>query len=110
MAWREVTRVALREEFVNLAAQQGSNRRELCRRFGISAKTGYKWLKRYARDGRDGLEDRSRRPRRTPTRTADDIEQAVIKLRLESRNCWGGRKLARLYAAQGKDQHRHPAP
>jgi transposase InsO family protein len=106
MAWREVTRVALREEFVNLAAQQGSNRRELCRRFGISAKTGYKWLKRYARDGRDGLEDRSRRPHRTPSRTADDLEQAIIRLRLESRNCWGGRKLARLYAAQGKG----PAP
>src|SRR6266849_7171875 len=39
MPWREVTRMSLREEFVQLAKQDGSNRRELCRRFGISPKT-----------------------------------------------------------------------
>ena len=44
MPWREVTRVSLRKEFVLLAMQAGSNRRELCRRFGIAPKTGYKWL------------------------------------------------------------------
>ncbi len=44
MPWREVTRMSLREEFVKLAMQAGANRRELCRRFGIAPKTGYKWL------------------------------------------------------------------
>src|ERR1700737_3657590 len=48
MPWREVTRMLLREEFVKLAMQEGANRRELCRRFGIAPKTGYKWLQRYA--------------------------------------------------------------
>ena len=48
MTWREVTRVSLREEFVQLAMQAESNRRELCRRFGIAPKTGYKWLARHA--------------------------------------------------------------
>ena len=51
MPWREVTRMSLREEFVQLALQAGVNRRELCRRFGIALKTGYKWLMRYARAG-----------------------------------------------------------
>ena len=37
-----------RQEFVMLAELEGANRRELCRRFGISAQTGYKWLKRSA--------------------------------------------------------------
>ena len=96
MPWPEVTRVALREEFVKLANVEGVNRRELCRRFGISAKTGYKWLKRYAREGSSGLLERSRRPRRSPTRTAEQIEQIVIQLRVESRHSWGGRKLARV--------------
>jgi transposase InsO family protein len=101
MPWREVTRMLLREEFVKLAMQAGINRRELCRRFGIAAKTGYKWLKRYAAEGSSGLEDRSRRPRRSPLRTAAEIEHRVIGLRREVRGCWGGRKLARRLVLAG---------
>lgn len=101
MPWQEVTRVSLRKEFVMLAMQPGSNRRELCRRFGIAPKTGYKWLARYAEQGPSGLDDRSRRPRRSPTRTAAEVEHSVIRLRHESRDSWGGRKLARLLENQG---------
>jgi transposase InsO family protein len=101
MPWREVTRMSLREEFVKLAMQEGANRRELCRGFGIAAKTGYKWLQRYAAEGPSGLEDRSRRPRRSPLRTAPEIEHHVIGLRREVRGCWGGRKLARRLALEG---------
>ena len=42
----------LRLEFVHLASQEGANRRELCRRFGISAKTGSKCLEHPAWGGR----------------------------------------------------------
>src|ERR1700757_5365440 len=49
MPWSEVSVMSLREEFVCLAGQEGSNLRELCRRYGISAPTAYKWLARYAR-------------------------------------------------------------
>ena len=101
MPWREVTRMSLRAEFVKLAMQVGANRRELCRRFGIAPKTGYKWLQRYAAEGGDGLEDRSRRPRRSPTRTAADIEQHVIRMRGEVLGSWGGRKLARRLLREG---------
>jgi transposase-like protein len=51
MPWQEVNRVSLRKEFMLMALQAGSNRRELCRRFGIAPKTGYKWLLRYAQAG-----------------------------------------------------------
>lgn len=104
MPWREVTRMSLREEFVRLAMQAEVSRRELCRRFGIAPKTGYKWLLRYAQQGTSGLEDRSRRPRHSPTRTAAEVEQRVIRLRRESRNSWGGRKLARLLVGEGGPQ------
>ena len=90
--------MSLREEFIQLAMQPGVNRRELCRRFGISPKTGYKWLARYTQEGAGGLHDRSRRPRHHPARTLAKVEQRVIALRQESRNSWGGRKLARLLA------------
>lgn len=101
MPWREVTRVSLREEFVKLASSKGANRRELCRRFGISAKTGYKWLARFKEQGAAGLRDGSRRPHRSPRRTASAIELMVVKWRAESGNCWGGRKIRRLLTAQG---------
>jgi transposase-like protein len=101
MPWREVTRMSLREEFVKLAIQPGANRRELCRRFGIAPKTGYKWLQRYAAAGSSGLEDRSRRPRRSPKRTAAEIEQRVNGLRREVLGSWGPRKLARRLLLEG---------
>jgi transposase InsO family protein len=104
MSWQEVTRVKLRAEFVQLAMQENSNRRELCRRFKISPQTAYKWLKRYAAEGAQGLEDRSRRPHRSPHRTDAAIEQRIIELRAESRNCWGGRKLARQLTNAGGPQ------
>ena len=93
--------MSLRKEFVLLAVPPGSNRRELCRRFGIAPRTGYKWLMRYAQAGASGLEDRSKRPRRSPARSAAEVEHRVIRLRHESRNSWGGRKLARLRTSQG---------
>ena len=51
--------------------------------------------------GASGLHDRSRRPRRSPARTGDEVVQRVIQLRRESLNSWGGRKLARLLADEG---------
>jgi transposase-like protein len=53
-----------RREFVRLAMQEGVNRRELCRRFGIHPDTGYKWLGRWQAD--QEIADRSRRPHSSP--------------------------------------------
>lgn len=93
MPWQEQSRMSLRQEFVALASQDGANVRELCRRFGISAKTGYKWLGRAAEAGAAGLVDRSRRPRTSPTKTAAETEERVVALR-GAHPTWGGRKIA----------------
>jgi transposase InsO family protein len=87
-----------REEFVRLATAEGGSVALLCRRFGISRKTGYKWLSRY-RAG-EALADRSRRPRGSPLRTAPALEASVLALRRE-RPSWGGRKLRRRLLDQG---------
>ena len=89
-----------RAEFVALAQQPGANRRALCRHFGIAPATGYKWLRRHAAEGPAGLQDRSRRPHRSPARTAPAIEQAVLTLRAQH-PAWGPRKLRVLLARQG---------
>jgi transposase InsO family protein len=67
---------------------------ELCRRFGISRKCGYKWLAR-AQAGDARFADRSRRPLASPTQTGAEIEAHVLALR-EGQSAWGGRKIAHI--------------
>ncbi len=81
---------------MKLALAPGANRRELCSRFGISRSKGYKWLGRYATQGRTGLADRSRRPHHSPTRTCEAVEAAVLRIREDSNDAWGGRKIAQV--------------
>lgn len=81
-----------RLEFVLLAKQEGVNFRQLCRRFGVSVKTGCKWRKRHAEGGVPALRDRSRRPKHSPKQCAESVAQAVIRLR-NAQPTWGGRKL-----------------
>ena len=98
MPWHEVDTMSLRREFIMFATQDGSNIRELCRRFGISPKTGYKWIRRYHKEGLAGLGDRSRRPHRSPASTPDSMVRAVLQVR-KAHPAWGGRKIhARLLA------------
>lgn len=94
MPWKAVDIMTLREEFTDLARQEGANISLLCERFGISRKTGYKLLGRVAKEGRDGLADRSRRPLNSPGRTGTEIETRVIELRRQH-PAWGARKLHR---------------
>lgn len=103
MAWKEVSIMSAREEFVRLAMQPGANKSELCRRFEISRPTGNKWIARFTAQGKAGLKDRSRRPRSSPARTAETVEQAIVDLRAQH-PAWGARKLrARLQALRVAD-------
>jgi transposase InsO family protein len=92
MPWREVSIMDERREFVRLAMQEGVNRRELCRRFGIHPDTGYKWIGRWASDGE--LADRSRRPHSSPSRADPKIEERIVAIR-DAHPAWGARKLVR---------------
>jgi transposase InsO family protein len=96
-----------RSEFVRLA--QASNVSELCRRFGISRKTGYKWLSRFDSGGEADLQDRSRRPLHSPKRTSDAMEKRVIDARSKYPS-WGPRKLLDVIKKQVDDPASLPAP
>ena len=69
--------------------------RDLCRRFQISPKTGYKWLARFAAAGEAGLADRPRRPHQSPSRCSAAVEQAIVQAR-DAHPAWGPRKLHAL--------------
>jgi transposase InsO family protein len=107
MPFREVSRMDARLEFVMLASVEGANVRHLCRRFGISATTGYKWLDRWRTAGMKGLGEQSRRPRHSPRRSVAAIEEAVLSIRTEH-PAWGGRKIARRLEDLGREAV--PAP
>lgn len=92
MPWRVSSTMSERHEFVLLASQANANIRALCRRFGISSATAYKWLDRFQNEGVTGLADRSRRPRHSPRKTATMIEDTVLSLR-RKHPAWGARKL-----------------
>jgi transposase InsO family protein len=92
MPWREVDTMTLRREFVMLAQREDCNISELCEFFGISRKTGYKWLNRFDEYGDAGLIDRSRRPHSSPFKSHECVEAAIVALR-EAHPAWGGRKI-----------------
>jgi transposase InsO family protein len=94
MPWKEFSIMSQRLEFATLATAENANIRRLCESFGISSGTAYKWLHRFQAAGASGLEDRSRRPQHSPSRTAAEMEQTVTKLRGQH-PAWGGRKLER---------------
>jgi len=75
---------------------------QLCARYGISRKTGYKWLGRYAEGGRRGLGDRSRAPHHCPHRIGDSMAELICAARTAHPD-WGAEKLLDWLAP------RHPA-
>lgn len=104
MPWMECSQMSSRVEFVRLAQSPDVNFSALCSTFGISRKTGYKWLERFAAAGVDGLADRSRRPKNSPKRSDEEVEGTIIAYYLAYPN-WGGYKLKALLPDSFPDIH-----
>lgn len=94
MGWSEVSIMSARREFVSLARQEGANVRELCRRYGISPTTGYKWIGRGG-DAGETYEDRSRRPQRSPCETNEAMVGKILEVR-DEHPVWNARKIRRV--------------
>jgi transposase InsO family protein len=101
MSWGTKDVTQRRIEFVIRAASGREQIRALCREFEISPQTGYKWLERFRQAGTlAGVQEQSRRPLRSPTRTSAEREALVVKHR-QQRPDWGARKLKVLLAREG---------
>jgi len=100
MPWKETDVRSERIRFVVEAVQGQETMRGLCARYGISGKTGYKWLRRWREVGSLGaLQELSRRPHRSPGQTDAAIEDRVVVLRQQYG--WGSRKLRCLLGREG---------
>lgn len=85
------TQFALRSVF-----DKGTSFLDLCREYGIAAKTGYKWRKRFLARGPEGLANQSRRPKASPDALGEQVACEIVRLR-GLHPSWGARKLLKLY-------------
>ena len=97
MPGKDKTVEELRQEFAE-AAQQSTNFSSVCREFGITRATGYKWLKRY--ENQETLSDRNRRPNITANKTPEAIELKILSMRTEHPG-WGAKKIKVALENQG---------
>jgi transposase InsO family protein len=95
--------MSFRKEILSFVVQPEVNVQEVCRRFQVSRKTVYKWLKRMKSEGEAGLKNRSRRPHRSPRRTEVRVESKIVKVR-EAHPSWGARKLRRILVNYGETE------
>jgi transposase InsO family protein len=92
MTRKKLSCVVRRLEFVKLALKAQQSMSELCRDFGFSRKSGYKWIARFEREGLLGLKDRTRRPHRSPQQISATWVARIRRLRRRFWS-WGSRKI-----------------
>lgn len=104
MPWKETNVVDQREAFVRDWMKRRDEMTALCERYGISRKTGYKWVRRFIDGGKAGLVDRSRRPHHIVHAVSDDVAQTVIELKKRFPR-FGPRKLRTWLTTNEPDFH-----
>src|SRR5438552_16825843 len=103
MPWKKSEPMEERIEF-GLRAVWKENFRGLCREYGITARTGYKWRERFLQRGKAGMVEESRRPRSSPGALGEREVCEVVRLK-EAHRRWGPRKISELYVAAIRKYH-----
>jgi putative transposase len=94
MPWRTTEPMDQKVQFISDHLNGYFSFAELCSRYGVSRKTGYKWLWRYNEHKAKGLVDRSRRPHSCPNKTSESVVAAILAIRGRHPR-WGATKLLR---------------
>lgn len=102
MPWKESCVMDQRKEFVIESMRADVNFTELCRRFSVSTKTGYKWKKRFIEEGFAGLMDQSKRPVCSPSQISEDMILEIIRLKIKKKH-WGPLKIREIYSQKHPD-------
>ena len=100
MAWRVSNVIDQRKEFINEFLRNEFSLADLCRRFEISRKCGYKWIQRFQEEGYDGLKDRSRAPHHIPGETSEDMVRKILEVKNFYRK-WGPKKIYAFFQNNG---------
>ncbi len=102
MPWKESLKMDQKREFV-MQSLNHPNFRQLCREYGISAKTGYKWRERFLASGLDGLEEQSRRPLHPARELPEQVVCEIVRIQ-QAHPSWGPRKIRILYQRKHRGQ------
>jgi putative transposase len=94
----------LRMRLVNAVLADEDSITALCEEYGVSRKTGYKWLNRFRAEGPAGLAERSRAPLVVPWAVTQAQAEAIVSLR-QHHPSWGPKKLRAKLLAQAPEQH-----
>lgn len=94
MPWNTLSLPKVRQRLVEAVLARRQTLQIICRRFGISRKTAYKWRTRFRRGGLRARRDQSRRPRRSPARLSARWIGAINQWR-RRRPHWGAKKIHR---------------
>lgn len=103
MPWKETCVMDQKIQFINDCLEDIYTMTELCEHYGISRKTGYKWIDRYEMQGVDGLKAQSRRPHSHPDRVDDAKRAMMIEMKL-AHQAWGPKKVVDCLKRQHPEQ------
>lgn len=104
MPWKDVKPMDEKILFIADHLREAGSFCQLCERYGISRKTGYKWVERYRAEGMAGLEERSRKPHTAAGEIPYAIRKAIIELRRQGRDPLGPKKIQALLGQRFPDQ------
>jgi len=108
MTWKETCVMDEKIKFIADVLKQESYFRELCDEYGISRKTGYKWLNRYEEEGNKGLEDKSKAPLNSSNKIEDYVVEEIIKIK-QKHLSWGPKKVRKKLISYNPDWEKYPA-
>jgi len=101
MPWSHTSPMDQKTQFIADYLRDRLSMTELCEFYGVSRKTGYKWIDRYLTHGPQGLEERTRRPSTSPRQTPDSVVAAILEAR-QRHPSWGAKQLVSILST------RHP--
>lgn len=96
MPWKEQTKMEEKERFIREMNKHNKPFNQLCKDFGISEKTGYKWKKRFLENGTRGLQEHSKAPLQSPSSLSEDVVLALVALK-QAHPYWGAKKILALF-------------
>ena len=98
MSWKERTVGQMRTEFVQRVIAHEKSKAALCREYGITRRTGDKWIKRYLNN--ESMEDRSKAPKKNQSKISPEMEQKIVSIRAQY-PALGATKLHKILENEG---------
>lgn len=95
MSWKTSTMISARSDFITEVKSGNESFSEICRTYCISRTTGYKWIKRFDKEGLPGLKDRSKRPKSKCSEVPHEITVKIVAYR-QAHPSWGATKIRKI--------------